>query len=186
MEDREIMTLYIRRNHSALEETDAKYRKYLLKIAMNILGNEDDSEECLNDVYMSAWTSVPKQKPDDLKLYLARIAKNKALNMIDKKMAKKRGGGQYIHAIDELGDVVSEKDNPEEQYMQKVDKEAIESFLDNLGELERKIFIRRYWFGDSAADIGRKYDISALSVNLKLHRTRKKLKQYILDLNSGF
>ena len=42
------------------------------------------------------------------------------------------------------------------------------------------IFLRRYWYASSAAEIAEEYGMRENSVNVLLHRTRKKLKQFLL------
>ena len=59
MEDEQIVTLYWERNEQAISETQAKYDRYLQKIANNILNNLDDSRESVNDTYLAAWESMP-------------------------------------------------------------------------------------------------------------------------------
>ncbi len=45
MEDKEIIELYWNRIKEAIPQTDNKYGRYLRKISMNILCNNEDSEE---------------------------------------------------------------------------------------------------------------------------------------------
>lgn len=179
MDSKEIIQLYIQHDESAINETDKKYRRYLTRIAMNILGNEDDCEECINDVYMAAWKSIPVKNPYDLKMYLARITKNMAIKMIERANASKRGGGQYTLVLEELEDVTAECDSPEEAYIKSVTKRDIESFLMELPELDRNIFVRRYWFLDKTPAIAKRYNISNTSVKVKLHRSMNKLKGFL-------
>ena len=54
MEDEQIVQLYFDRNEAAIAESRTKYDKYLMKIAYNILFSTEDSEECVNDTYLSA------------------------------------------------------------------------------------------------------------------------------------
>lgn len=181
MEDREIIQLYLLRNERAVEETSAKYKSYLMKVAKNTLNNSADSEECFNDTLMKAWNSIPPKRPDNLKIYLARLLKNRALDIVDKNNAEKRGGGQQTVALDELYDSLASDDTPEKSMLNKLNREMIESFLESLPSLERKIFVRRYWFDDSAPEIGKAFGKSGSYVNMKLSRIRKDMKKYIQD-----
>lgn len=181
MDDREIIQLYIQKNERAIQETDTKYRRYLLKIAFNILGNHEDSEECVNDTYMQAWKSINDKSNYNLKMYLVRVLKNRALNMVRDKNAEKRGGGQYSLAIDELEDVLQSDDTPENRLIDKANAILIQEFLDTISELEADIFVRRYWFMDSIGDISRRYGITKVNTKVKLHRILKKLKTYVIE-----
>ena len=59
MQDGQIVELYFARKEEAIAATSAKYNSYCMQIAMNILHNREDSEECVNDTYLAAWNSIP-------------------------------------------------------------------------------------------------------------------------------
>ena len=48
--------------------------------------------------------------------------------------------------------------------------------LDSLPERERRIFLARYWYFLSAAEIAGREDLAAGSVRVILHRSRNRLK----------
>ena len=52
MEDDQIIELYWNRDENAITETGRKYGAYCRKVALNILQNEEDSEECVNDTWL--------------------------------------------------------------------------------------------------------------------------------------
>ena len=82
MDERRIIELYFERDEQAIAETQNKYGKYCFAVANNILSNEQDSEECVNDTYNKVWNSIPPQNPNSLKLFLAKITRNLALDKI--------------------------------------------------------------------------------------------------------
>ena len=51
----------------------------------------------------------------------------------------------------------------------------------NLGETERQVFLARYWFIASIAEIAEKFGFSESKVTSMLHRTRKKLLAYLKE-----
>ena len=57
--------------------------------------------------------------------------------------------------------------------------EAVNAFLRKLPEREAGIFLRRYFFSESAKTIARRYSISANAVNVSLSRTRKRLRAHL-------
>ena len=57
LEDRQIIELYWQKNADAISETASKYGAYCFTIAENILHNTEDSEECVNDTWLHAWTN---------------------------------------------------------------------------------------------------------------------------------
>ena len=58
-------------------------------------------------------------------------------------------------------------------------KNAINSFLRTLHKEKRNVFLRRYWYMDSVAEIADRYDISESKVKSILFRVRNGLKQYL-------
>ena len=78
MTDADIVTLYWARDEQAIAQTAQKFGAYCRKIAMNLLGSQEDAEECENDTWMAAWNSMPQNRPDKLAPYLGRITRNLA------------------------------------------------------------------------------------------------------------
>ena len=63
MEDSTIVDLYWQRSEQAITETERKYGNYCHTIAMRIVNNREDAEECVNDTWLGAWNSMPENKP---------------------------------------------------------------------------------------------------------------------------
>lgn len=179
MEDSAIIDLYWSRDEQAVAETARKYGSYCRAIAQNILKNRDDSDECVNDTYMRAWNAIPPQRPVILSVFLGTITRNLALNRYREYRAGKRGGGQMPLALEELEYCLAQRDTAE-SYMEATELgRIIDSFLRQLPEGERMIFLRRYWYVDSLRDIARRYHISEGTVKSKLFRTRQKLIKHL-------
>ena len=96
MEDRQIVELYWQKNADAISETSSKYGAYCFTIADHILNNAEDSEECVNDTWLHAWNAMPPQKPNVLRMFLAKITRNLSVNRFNARSAEKRGGGEII------------------------------------------------------------------------------------------
>ena len=47
MDDRRIVELFLNRSEEALLLIDIKYGRYCHRVAFNVLGNAEDSEECV-------------------------------------------------------------------------------------------------------------------------------------------
>lgn len=179
MKDSEIIELYFERKEEAIEKTSEKYGAYCKTVAENILKNPEDSEECVNSALLRLWNSVPPEKPENLKMFLAKITRNIALNILKAKLAEKRGGKDEILAYEELSECVAEKSGVEENFDAAELEKAINDFAKNLPEKERNIFIRRYFFFESAKEIGERYSFSENRVSVILHRIRKKLRKHL-------
>ena len=91
MEDRDIVALYLRRDEGAIKCTAEKYGSRLRALALGITGDRQSAEECENDAYLAAWSSIPPKRPEDHFFpFLARIVRDQALNLCRGRTAQKR------------------------------------------------------------------------------------------------
>ncbi len=179
MDDKQIIDLYWRRSEQAIIETDAKYGRLCYSIARNILNNQEDSEESVNDTYMAAWNAMPSHRPGNLMAFLAKITRRISANRWRANTAGKRGGGQMMLALEELTDCASTEPDAEEVAIGKETYAALNRFLRTLPEMERRVFLRRYFLLDTASEIGQSFGFTEHKVNSMLRRTRAKLKDHL-------
>lgn len=175
MEDKDIIELYCARDEQAIVETKSKYDRYCHTIANNILHNNEDAEECVNDTYMGAWNSIPPHKPELLSAFLGKITRNLSLKRWRAGTADKRGGGETALALDELQECIPAADNVHEAIEVQELAAVIDTFLRELSEDERRVFICRYWYVDSITDICGQFGFGQSKVKMMLSRTRAKL-----------
>ena len=168
MEDVEIVGLYWARDQLAIAESQQKYGSLCGGIAMNILHNREDSEECVNDTWGRAWESMPPQRPERLGAYLGKIVRNLSLNRWRMRRAEKRGGGEAEVLLSELGECLPE---PGEG--------VIARWLEGLPEEDRVLFLRRYWYGDSLESIARARGTGANYLAVRMHRLRRRLRSHL-------
>ena len=180
MDEQDILQLYLNRNELAVVETQKVYGGYCFTIAMNILGCVQDAEETVSDTMLQLWNSIPPHKPKNLKLFSARIARNLALSKWRSYSAKKRGGGQTLVALEELGDCVSGHTDPAETIYKMELSRCIDQFLSQQSERDRFVFLRRYFYMDSTAEIGEKCNLKESNILQILSRTRKRLKAHLI------
>lgn len=175
MDDSQILDLYFSRSEAAIQETAQKYGGYCYKIAYGILANREDSEESVNDTYLSAWNSIPPRKPAKFSTFLGKLTRNISIDRWRKASAKKRGNGEVDIALDELGECVSGQQSVEDAVMQKEVVACLNRFLVSLSEDERSVFLCRYWYVNSLDEIADKTGFSVGKIKSILHRTRSKL-----------
>ena len=179
MQDEKIIELYFERDERAISETDEKYGPYCRKIAYNLLYDEFDSEECVNDTYMKAWSSIPPTRPGIFSAFLAKITRNLALDRLKMASAKKRIDHTPA-SLDELSECIGGSDFTEEMSASKLG-EIISRFLKSESRNSRLIFIRRYFFEDTVRDIARLLHLSEANVKTSLHRTRARLAKFLSE-----
>ena len=83
--------------------------------------------------------------------------------------------------LDELSDLVSGKDDVEQEIERRELVETINSFLNTLAPKKRNVFICRYWYSDSVISIARRYQMTESNVSTTLSRLRPELKEYLLE-----
>ena len=176
MEDRQIVELYWQKNADAISETSSKYGAYCFTIADRILHSTEDSEECVNDTWLHAWNAMPPQRPNVLRMFLARITRNLSVNLFNARSAEKRGGGEINLVLDELADCLAGETDVEEAYEGRELEQCIRRFVRSLTERDGNVFVRRYFFTEPVAAIAEQYGLTENNVMVILSRTRKKLK----------
>lgn len=179
MKDEAIIKLYWQRDEEAIELTKAKYGPYCYSIADNILHSSEDSEECVGDTYLRVWNSIPPQWPEKLKLFLGRITRNLAIDRYKYNRASKRGSGETELILDELGECISSPEDVDSQVEAKELAASISCFLRRLPDRDRAVFVRRYYFAESAEVIGKRFTLSPGNVGVILSRVRAKLRKYL-------
>lgn len=179
MDENQIIDLYFARSEQAISETDLKYGKYCRQLAYNILYDHQDSEECVNDTYLKAWSVIPPKRPTPLKVFLGRITRNLALDRWDRKHAAKRGGGEIAVSLEELHDCIPSPNGTEQALDNKELIRVLNAFLGRLPVQSRKVFLRRYWNLSPIKEIAAYYGLSESKVKMLLMRTRNTLRDYL-------
>ena len=179
MEDKQIVDLYWARSEAAITETDKKYGRYCHYIAYQVLSNDSDAEEIVNDTYLKTWTTVPPNYPDPLKAYVGMISNQLALNRYDEKTAAKRGSGKMPLVFHELDECVGDYDESADLGESLALRDALNKFIWSLPKKTRNIFVRRYWYASSVAEIADEYGMKESNVAMLMFRTRQKLKEFL-------
>ena len=163
MEDQQIIELYWARSEQAIRESETKYGAFCLSIARNILAQEQDAEECVNDTWLRAWNAMPPQRPGILSAFFGKLTRNLSLDRWRYNRAAKRGGPQVETALEE-----------------RETADLISRFLREQPQLDRVLFLRRYWYLDSVAALAERFSMNENTVKSRLHRTRLRLKEVLL------
>ena len=178
MTDTEIINLFFERSEQAIDELAKKHGNAVARVARNILGNEQDTEECVNDTYLGTWNTIPPHRPSPLRTFVCRIARNLATKKYHSNTAVIRNS-QYDLALDDLEEILADSNSVEEAYEAKELRAAINGFLATLNPSDRFLFMRRYWYSDPVKDIAKMAHSTTNSVTVRLFRIREKLRLYL-------
>ncbi|MCI8803190.1 MAG: sigma-70 family RNA polymerase sigma factor [Oscillibacter sp.] len=177
MEDREIIALYWARSEDAIRQTAQKYTPYCCSIIRRVLGDGRDAEECLSDTWLGAWNAMPPRRPARLPAFLGRIARNTALDRYDYNSAQRRSG--FETALEELAECVSGTPMEERLDARQLG-EAVSRYLDGVSPAVRLVFLRRYWYCDSIAELAAATGFTQSKIKSMLRRTRQGLRTYLV------
>lgn len=177
MEDKEIVELFHQRNEQGLKAASEKYGAGLLRLARRLLGSREDAEESLNDTLLRAWNTIPPARPTRLGAYLMKICRFVAFERLEHRSARKRSA-ELVELTAEMELCIPDPASAEERSDDEL-SQLLDDFLASLPKEQRIIFLRRYWFADSIAEIALRLGVSESKVKTTLHRTRNRLKKHL-------
>lgn len=182
-EDEELLDLFFNRSEEAISGLIKKYGRLLQKIASNILNNREDAEECVNESLFAIWEKIPPQRPEPLLAYVCRVVRNQSIMRYHKNTAKKRNS-YYDESLEELEHLLVSYDTPEKEVELQEFQEELNEFLRKCSLENQKIFVLRYWYGESVGNIAKKCDLKENAVSARLTRLRKSLKKHLEQAES--
>ena len=174
MTDGEILRLIESRDEKAIAELERKYGAYCHTVAFNVLGNDEDADECVNDVLLKVWEAGRENAPKKLKPYLAATARNIAINRFKERTRQKRTAPGGIEPAAE--DIAAAENDPLDRLTLSA---LINEYLHTLPENKQRIFVARYYYDASAPEIARKLGIPEGTVNSTLNRVKSGLKKFL-------
>ena len=179
MDDANIIKLYFQRSESAIGETAKKYGAYLNQVAYNILRCWEDTEEIVSDTYIAAWNSIPPTIPSSLKHYLSRITRNLSFDRMDYLTAGRRNTHMNILLSELEGCLPDPRSSMEEQWEAKEIGQSLNRFLATLRPEDCRIFLARYFYGQTIREIAVSYGMSESSAKYRLSCIRRKLRTHL-------
>ncbi|WP_194541329.1 RNA polymerase sigma factor [Paenibacillus sp. JZ16] len=172
MEDRTLLDGLAQKDPRCFETLVDRYSRYIAAVVAKVAGgrfNSYDVEEITGDVLVKLWTDGPKimLRGDSLKPYLAIAARNHTLNVLRKRQ-------RVIES--ELEDDAVSCPSAEALAILRQEKEAISGMVQDMGEPDREIFIRRYFYLEKVRDIASRLNMQEKAVTARIRRAKDKLR----------
>ncbi len=179
MDDKQIVELFFRRDENAIRHTAELYGSRLRALSYRIVEDIQTAEECENDTYIEAWNLIPPHNPEHyLYAFLAKIIRNLSLNCCRNRNRLKRKA--YLCELStEMEQCLPGPDDCACRMDDMAFAEILNQFLAALPLEKRNVFLRRYWYLDSIADISHRFGLSQSKVKTMLHRTRKEFREHL-------
>lgn len=185
MEDEKILRLIAQDDEKGLYELQKKYQPFIEYLLRGTLSKyPQDMEECLNDVKLKLWNGLKTydNNKSSLKTFITHIVRNTAIDRI-------RQISRREHHIDKNLDVIEESDrgnecgkSAEEIVFLEEQKQQVLEGINKLKNTDKEIFLRKYYYLQSVAQIAAELDRSEKSIEGKLSRIRKKLKSILKEV----
>ncbi len=175
MNDQQIIELYFARDEQAIVETDKQYGAACMRISLNILNSRPDAEECVSDTYLGVWNAIPPERPVRFGAFVCRIARNLSIKRF-RDLHRQRRNRDLEIALDDLANIAA----PSEDRAAELAHD-ISNFLEKQDRLDRLLFMGRYFHFCSVKELAEKCGLTAGNVSVRLHRTREKLRAYLLE-----
>lgn len=174
MKDREILALFRQKNPQAIDESRLAYGDACRQLASNLLDNAEEAEAIFETVLKDTAEKLGESGPCNVEAYLIKATHRAALEAYWEH-SKTRGRDCHFHTVaDELTECPVPMSNSFTLTSIRRAFQAFEGFFKRLGAEGRDIFICRYFYGDSLAEIARRFGLSETQVEAKLTRMRKR------------
>ena len=168
MRDKRLIARLKAGDRGALDRVIEGYTPYISVVVYRILSpslSREEIEETVADVFITLWKNVDKLTGDNLKGYLAAVARSCALGRL-----------RQARLIFEKLDSVSDALPPQDAQMAESERAGIlREAVERLGMPDREIFLRYYYEQQSVNTIADALSMSPSAVKSRLLRGRKKL-----------
>ena len=171
MREEVILRKLRQKDPAGLEGLMDRYIPYVSTIVWNILRGQmtrEDAEEVASDVFLAAWDQADQLRPGAVKAWLGAVARNKAKNCL-------RRRGMELPLEEDVLELPGE-DTPEDNLARQDEEKLVREAVDSLGEPDREVFLRHYYFAQTVGEVARSMDMNESTVKTKLRRGRMRLK----------
>jgi len=131
----------------------------------------------VNDTYLTVWNKIPPTRPNNFTAFICKITRNLSLKKLETSNAMKRSADAII-SLSEI-----EATLPDHSIAPDIEEEElgklISAFLWSEKELDRNVFLRKYWFFDTISDIAERYSLNENNVKSMLFRSRNRLREFL-------
>ena len=166
---------YIKNNELDLEKIINEYSSYTATIINNMARdslNNEDKEEVVSEVFFILWKNKNKL---DINKYLSSYIAGITRNVVKEYLRKTKVNfdiSDYENSLYSY-DKIDLLDNSVEE-ISKIEKK-----LENMKEIDKKVFLDFYYSSKSIKDIAKEQKISEFSVKQRLYRIRNKIKKEV-------
>ena len=174
MNDKSLVQQLEKKDEKALIALVERYSAYVSTIVRNIANgtlNSSDIEEITADVFIRLWNCSTKLRFEDLRSYIAAIARNLT---IDRLRAK-----HFTLPIDEIE--YGDGTDIEYETEHRMFAGELKQIICEMDPRSRELLLRFYYYYQQIPQISAEMSLSETACKTALHRARNKLKQKLIE-----
>lgn len=173
--DQELISAVLSGDGASFAVLVKRHRPLLLEMACRILGQREEAEDVLQEVFMSVHTHLHRFRGESkLSTWLYTITLNRVRNQI------RRRGKRHFFSLDvgpeepaHRRELPEKGPSVEEIVAQKRDSETLRGAVERLPENFRRIFILHYYQHLPLKEVARRLEKPLGTIKVYLHRARK-------------
>lgn len=165
------------KNQEALLYVLDTYGDLIYRIAYTNTNSKTLSEECVNYVLLKVWHCIDSfNYPDNkFKNWIASIEKHTSIDLIRKEK-------HHLNTTNDNNTLIY-TDNIESEQITKEELESVKKYILNFKEIDRNIFIQRFFLNKDIKEISKLYNMTPNAVKLRILRARTKLSKLMKEEN---
>ena len=143
----------------------------LQRVALRLLGNTEDAEDMVQEVYMKLWNkrdALPDVK--DVEAYCVTLTKNMCIDRLRIAEAEKAD-------MDEVPTMLAETDDVEAQVERRDAVEQVKQIIEALPEHQQQVITLRDIEDCSFEEIAEQTGLTAVNIRMLLSRARKTIRE---------
>ena len=170
-------------NRDAFSQLVERFKDPILNVCFGYIKDKDDAEDITQDVFVEVFKTIGNFKGESsLYTWIYRIAISKSLDEIKKRKSIKRSAffekRVRTDASDlEVRNTSSDEPKPDDELMQKQQKEFINICLNKLADTQRTAFVLSQQEGLSYKEIAAIMEKSLSSIESLVHRSKLNLRK---------
>ncbi len=175
MTERHALVMLREDRSGGLEWFIDKYTAYVAAIVWNILGRTmtaQDVEEVTSDVFVALWQNRDRARPGRVKGYLGQIARTRAINRL-------RQADADLELEEDV--LALPGTDPEALAVGRERDEQVRAAVQSMDEPDREIFVRHYYYCQTAQQIAGLLHMTPAAVRQRLKRGRDRLREALTE-----
>ena len=160
----------------------SRYQDPVYNMALRFVRGEGDAEDIAQEAFFRAYRGLDGFKGDSkFSTWLYRITWNLCADWL----RRNRKPGHAAVAIDDAADLADGRVDLEHELMAEEEKRKVREALDGLDEKYRAVLILSYYQKMSYNQIGTVLEVPTKTVETRLYRARKLLRERLLRVGLG-